>query len=60
MASDTDATAAPTALAAMATAPHPDQLHAGQRKSGVFLVDDAKRRQGDVGDFFFTQRNFVI
>ena len=35
----------------------PRELHAGLRCSGVFLVEDIKGRQADVGNFLLAKRN---
>jgi hypothetical protein len=57
-ASASPAAAAPASPAAPATSAS-DQLDAGRGQCGVFLVEDIERRQADIGDFFFTERDFV-
>ena len=53
--------AAATASAAAAAAPATSigDLHARFRGRGIFLVEDIERRQADVREFFFAQRDFV-
>jgi hypothetical protein len=50
-------TAAAAAAASAASEGQPDARLGG---CGVFPVKNVKRRQADVGDFFFTKRNFMV
>src|SRR5277367_2429404 len=52
------ASAGPAAAATAATAATatPGELYAAARLRCGFLVEEIKRRQADVGDFFFTER----
>jgi len=50
------ATAAAVAAAAAATSGDPDARFPCR---SVFLVDDIERRQADVGEFFFTEYDFM-
>jgi hypothetical protein len=36
-----------------------DKLNGGLGRPDVFLVQDIERRQGNVGDFLFTESDFV-
>jgi hypothetical protein len=54
-------TSARAAPAAAAAAPPPiGNFFTDLRCRGVFLVEDVERRQTDVGDFLFTEKDFVI
>lgn len=59
-ATPTAAAAAATTAAAAASAASVGELDARLGGSGVFLVEDIKRRQTDVGDFFFPERDFMV
>src|ERR1700732_1676622 len=51
------AAAAATPAASAASAASARELHADLRCSGVFLVEDIKGRQADVGNFLLAKRN---
>jgi hypothetical protein len=54
------ATASAAAAAASAASAAPSQFLAELRCGGVLFVEDVESPQADVGEFFFTQRHFVI
>jgi hypothetical protein len=47
------------AAATAATAASRKLQHAALECSAVFLIENVERRQTDVGDFFFSESNFV-
>ena len=48
-----------TSATATATAAAPGYLHAALGRCSIFLIENIERGQTDVGDFFFTKREFV-
>jgi hypothetical protein len=56
----TAATVSATPATVSATTPASHKLDAWAECGGVFLVEDIKRPQGNVGKFFLAQKDFMI